>query len=421
MKTLFKNAIILQLDLPKGYFKGDVVVEDDKIIFVDKRYNGSYDKKINVNGNILSPGFINTHTHSPMSILRSVKDEVNLQSWLFDNIFPMEQQLTYDDVYYGTILSICEYLKAGITSIQEYYFYEDAILKALDDCSYRATLSLGFLTEKDKTEKYLEKQFCAIEKSPLIRPVCTFHSMYLIDKKQIVDLMNFAHKNGLPVSTHLSETKKENLDSIKEHGKTPTEYLEELKYFDNPSNSYHCVHLSNNDLKIFKKHKASITTCPSSNLKLGSGIPNVFKFLKKGINVAIGTDGPASNNNLDMFKEMFLTATLSKSLSNCKNNISPNEILKMATINGAKAMYYEKIGEIKVGNYADLILIDTNSPHMQPKTNILSNLVYSAKSSDVYLTMINGKILYNKGKFFLPFNVKDIYKKVNAIRKRISI
>ena len=421
MKILFKNARILDLDDEVGFKTGEVLVEDDTIAFVGEKYEGAVDREIDVCGNLLSPGFVNCHAHSAMTILRGVKDDVSLQEWLFDNIIPREEKLTSEDVYWGTILSIFEYLRSGTTCIQDYYFHEDGILKALNQTGIRARIALGLLTGDRTDDSYMDEQYDAIKKCPLLEPVVTAHSIYTYSEEKLSKLVAYAKKKNLPLAIHLSETLKEVGDStVKNNGLTPPQYLEQLGFFDRKCACFHCVHMDKDDLQILKDYDVDVVTCPSSNIKLASGIAPIFAMQNKDLNISIGTDGAASNNSLDMFKEMFLVSTLSKVNLYKPDIVSARDVLKMATINGAKTVGFDKIGEIKVGNKADLILIDTKKAHMQPENNVLSNLVYSAKSSDVYLTMVNGKILYENGKFDIGFDEEEVIKKVNEIAKRIG-
>lgn len=419
MKILFKNAKILDLNLESGYKIGDVLVVEDKIAYVGNKCTLEYDKIIDVNGNILSPGFVNAHSHSPMTIFRGLKDDVSLDEWLFDNILPLEKKLTEEDVYYGTMLAICEYLRAGITTVQEFYSFEKSIIKAFEDGKFRASVGMGIL-KADNTQNNLNiETLNLINKTKNLKPVCTAHSIYGVNEEYLEEIVTFAKQNNLPLSIHLSETLKEVGDCSVKYNLTPPQYLEQLGFFDRKCTCYHCVHMDKDDLQILADYNVNVVTCPSSNIKLASGIAPIYAMQNKNINIAIGTDGPASNNSLDMFKEMFLVATLSKVNIYNSSAVTVRDVLKMATINGAKALDFEDIGEIKVGKKADLILIDTTKPHMQPCANVLSNLVYSAKSSDVYLTMINGEILYENGKLNLPISEMEIINKVNKIRERI--
>ena len=423
MKILFKNAKILDFDCKDCFFDGNVVVENDKIKSISKRIEKeNYDKIIDVNGNILMPGFVDTHCHSPMTILRGIKDDAPLGEWLFDNVIPCENKLTSDDIYWGEKLAVLEYLSAGITCIEEGYFDNQAIYRALKECSFRARIGFGPTTRDVGVDNltYLKNESETIKETDLIKKVCFVHSIYTTTDEQIAQCVDFTAKNNIPRSIHLSETLKEVGDcTVKNNKKTPPMYLEELGFFDRKALCYHCVHMDKDDLQILADYDVSVSTCPSSNIKLASGIAPIYAMQNKDINITIGTDGVASNNSLDMFKEMFLVATLSKVNIYDASVVSAKDVLKMATINGAKALGFD-VGEIKVGKKADIILVDINKPHYYPQTNLISHLVYAGKSSDVYLTMVNGKILYENGEFFIGEDKEKIYKKVNEIRERIT-
>lgn len=421
MKILFKNAKIL--DVANGRISnGCVEVKNDTIVSVGEfKLKPNYDKIIDCKGNILMPGFVDTHCHTPMTLLRSFKDDAPLNEWLFDNILPVEAELTAEDVYWGECLGIMESVRAGITCIEEGYFLNNAIYKAIEKTGIRARIGFGPTTrDVGMTNlEYLDSEYKIIKPTNLIKPCCFIHAIYTSTPKIIEESVKWTNKNKVPLSIHLAETKKEVNDCLKEYGKTPTEYLNDLNFFNKPCLCYHSVHMRDEDLDILKENNVSVSTCPSSNIKLASGIAPIDEMLKRGINVTIGTDGVASNNSLDMFKEMFLVATLSK-VDTFKADVVPaTEVLKMATINGAKALGFN-CGEIAVGKLADIILININQPHYYPQENLISHLVYAGKSSDVYLTMINGKVVYEKGKYNIGENKNKIYKKVNEIRERLK-
>lgn len=420
MKILFINARILDLKQDSGFYNANVLVEKDKIAYIGDEIVEA-DRIIDVKYNILMPGFINTHCHSPMTILRGFKDDISLDEWLFDNILPAEAKLTPEDIYWGTKLAIMEYLASGITCIEEGYFFNKEVVSAIKECGIRARVGFGPTTRDVGMSNfdYLKSEKNIIGESDLIKPVCFIHSIYTTTEEIISETIDFAAKNKLSLSIHLSETLKEVGDCTVQHNRTPVEYLEDLGFFDRDTLCYHCVHMDKDDLSILSNYNANVSTCPSSNIKLASGIAPIYAMLNKGINVTIGTDGVASNNSLDMFKEMFLVATLSKVNIYNASVVSAKDVLKMATINGANALSFN-VGEISVGKNADIILIDINKPHFQPLDNLISHLVYSAKSSDVYLTMVNGNILYENGRYNSNINVEMIYKKVNEIRERIK-
>lgn len=425
MKTLFKNAKILDYQSETYKTEGNVVVTDNIITYVGSDIpNEKYDKIYDVNGNILMPGFVNCHAHTPMTLLRGFKDDVNLQDWLFNYIFPAEAKLTPNDIYWGQMLGIAEYVRAGITCAEENYFFTDEMLNADVKAGFRERISFGPKVNDTKIPtKYLEESYKSLSQkcTDLITLSIFIHSIYTINEQSILDTLTFARKHNIPVGIHLSETLTEVGDcTTKNKNQTPPQYLETLGFFDRPNAlCAHCVHMDKDDLQILADYDASIATNPSSNIKLASGIPPIYAILNKGINVCIGTDGVASNNSLDMFKEMFLTACLPKANLYMPDVVTAKQVLKMATINGAKALGINA-GEIKVGKLADIIVVDINSPHMHPFGDIASMLVYSAKSSDVCLTMVNGKVLYENGKYNIGESIADIYANCDKIRSRLQ-
>ena len=426
MKTLFKNAKVLDLNKPKGYFIGCVAVDGATICYVgEDEPLGKYDKVIDVEKNILMPGFVNAHTHTAMALLRGVKDDALLDEWLFNGVVPIEDKMTKEDVYWGQMLGISECVRNGITCLEEGYFYFDALVDAISKAGIRARIGIGPRIHGSESKNYYENlkqtynMINSKNKDGLITMACFAHSIYTVDEETFYHIIKFANDYNLPLSVHLSETLKEVGDCTQaKKGLTPPAYLESLGYLDRECLCYHCVHMDKDDLQILADYGASVATCPSSNIKLASGIAPVFAMQNKGLNIAIGTDGPASNNCLDMFKEMFLVATLSKVSLYDSSVVKASEVLQMATINGANALGVNS-GEIKVGKNADIILVNTHSPHMQPENNLVSNLVYSARGSDVYLTMIGGKIKYYNGEYFIGEDIENIYKKANEIACRL--
>lgn len=421
MRILFKNAKIL--DLENGVFMNGAVEIENEIITNVGKFNLSpnYDREIDCLGNILMPGFVNTHCHTPMTLLRSFKDDATLNEWLFDNILPAEGKLSPSDVYWGQYLGIMESVRAGITTFEEGYFHNPAVCKAIEKSGIRARIGLGPAMRKMNITniEYMGNEAKIIKNNSLIKPVCFVHSIYTINQQAIEESIEFTNQANMPLSIHLAETEKEVLDCKKERNKTPVEYLNELGFFNKQCLCYHSIHLNDSDINILKEKNVSVTTCPSSNIKLASGIAPIYELQQKGINITIGTDGVASNNSLDMFKEMFLVATLSKVSINRTDVVSALDVLKMATINGAKALGFNS-GEIKTGKQADIILIDINQPHYYPQDDLISHLVYAGKSSDVYLTMVNGKILYENGKYNIGETPTDIYNNCNEIRKKLK-
>ena len=416
MKYLFKNAKIFS---GGEIIDGCVVIDGENIAYVGKNPpKWQFDEEIDVCGNVLMSGFVNAHCHTPSTALRGISDDKVLEDWLED-IIPKEQSLSNQEIYYSAMLGIMEYVRAGITCVEENYGRLNDVVRAYQTAGLRARIGIGFPNPYQDEEMPLEKQLDLV-KSAGFMPVCYAHSVYGTSEENFEKLITFARQNNLPLSTHLSETLAEVGDcSVKNNDLSPPELLEEYGFLDRPCTVYHAVHCDKDDLELLSQYSASVVTCPSSNLKLASGIAPVYAMTQKGINVAIGTDGAYSNNSYDMFKEMFLVATLNKGLLNKADILPAQEVLKMATINGAKALGFEKLGDVKVGFKADIILVDISSPHHQPLNSVLSNLVYSAKSSDVYLTMCAGKILYRNGEYYIGEDTKKIYAENQKIKQKL--
>ncbi|MBP3390047.1 MAG: amidohydrolase [Clostridia bacterium] len=419
MKYLFKNANILS---GEEIVFGNVVVDENKIVYVGKNLPNEkkFDEVIDVNKNLLMSGFINAHCHTPSTVLRGISDDKPLEEWLED-IIPKERALSDDDIYWSTMLGIMEYVRGGITGVEEDFGRLVPVVKAHKTSGLRARISIGFPNVAQKKEDMpLDKQLEVVQEAGL-SAVCFAHSVYGTSEENFEKLITFAAKNGLPVSTHMSETLTEVGDcTVKNNDLSPPQLLEDYGFFDRQATVFHAVHCDKDDLDILANYDINIVSCPASNLKLASGIAPIYAASQKGINVALGTDGAYSNNSYDMFKEMFLAATLNKAALYKADILPAHKVVQMATKNGAKALGFENVGDIKEGNFADLILVDLTGVHHQPVNNIISNLVYSAKSTDVYLTMVNGKILYHNGKYNIGESPEKIYEKVTKMKNKLN-
>lgn len=422
MKVKFINAKVLLNQNGEFVLKEkQVLVENETIKKIDDIILELADKVVDVAGNVLMPGFVNAHAHNVMTLLRGVKQDVSLQTWLFDYMQPNEALLTAEDIYFGEMLGIAEGLKAGITCFEENFYNFNKLVKAVKDSGVRARIGIGKNREGKSVTSDLTQALALFEKeSNMLKPVVYPHSIYTTTQEELDEFVEFSAKNSLPVATHLSETLTEVGDCIASYKKTPPRYLEDAGFLDRGATLYHCVHTDKDDIEILKQYNASVVTCPSSNLVLGSGICPVSTFLNQAVLVAIGTDGPASNNRIDMFKEMFLVASLQKGVLQDPEVVSVNQVLQMATENGAKALGFEKIGKIEEGYFADLILVDVNKLHCVPHNDLVANLVYSASASDVYFTMVNGKILYENGKLNLPISEQELIKKAFEISQKFK-
>lgn len=423
MKTRIYNARILTMEDGKEMFQGEICVEDDKIIYVgptQENVTGDWDKEIDAKGNLLLPGFKNAHTHSAMTFLRSYADDLPLQEWLYERVFPMEAKLTPDDVYWCALLANLEYLTSGITANFDMYMKNESNAKASIDSGFRTVLC-GSINDFGGTVDEIEEEYLHFNKiNPLISYQIGFHAEYTTKREIMEGIVALGQKYKTGVYAHNSETKNEVQGCIERYGVTPTVLMDQLGMFEYGGGGFHCVHMSEEDLRICKEKGVWVVTNPSSNVKLASGIAPIDKMLKAGIGLAIGTDGPASNNCLDMFREMFLVTALQKVSLEDASAVDAIDVLKMATVGGAKAMGLNNCDTLSVGKKADIIMLDLMQPNMQPLNNIAKNVVYSGSKQNVKMTMIDGKILYMDGKFTIGIDPEEICRKANESIERMK-
>ena len=422
MKILFKNARILTME-KEEIIEGDLVTLDNRIAYIGKDSSkcGPFDRIIECHKNLLMPGFKNAHAHSAMVFLRSKADDATLQDWLFKIVFPREDKLIASDIYHLNKVAYLEYLSSGITACFDHYYYPLEAAKAAEEIGFR-TLLLATYDQKYTRGEDLYRNFHHFNdiKDGLVRYTIGFHAEYTTNDDLLMGTIEALRMLKCPFYTHIAETKKEVKECLDRHGKTPVQYLYDNGLFKYGGGGFHCIYLTPEEVKIFKENNLSVVSCPGSNAKLASGIAPLTYYLNNGINIALGTDGPASNNSLDMFKEMYLAATLQKIVNEDAKSISAFEILKMATVNGAKVMGLDEADILKEGKYADLIMIDLAKANMQPINNIITNLVYAGSKDNVILTMINGRILYENGKYNIKESKEDIFAKAEEIASRIE-
>lgn len=416
----FKNGLVMTMKNGIKTENIEVWTDNDKISFVgmptnEMLKNAKFDREIDLEGNLLMPSFKNAHTHSAMTFLRSFADDMPLQDWLFKQVFPMEAKLKGEDIYWLTKLAILEYLTSGITASFDMYFEPDDYVKANAESGFRTVLC-GSISGDVSNIKRLEdfyNRFNGI--NPLISYRLGFHAEYTAEYELMEAVGELAKKYKAPVSVHNSETEKEVFECIEKYGKTPTQLFDSLGIYDYGGAGFHCVHFSDEDMEIFKERNVYAVTCPGSNSKLASGIAPLCKMAEKGVKLAVGTDGPASNNCLDMFREMFLMTALQKITEKDAAAFPADKVLYSATVGSAKAMGLDNCTDISVGKQADLIVIDLNQPNMQPLNNIGKNLVYSGSKQNVKMTMCAGKILYENGIFNVGEQPERIFKRANEI------
>lgn len=399
MKTLFENITIITMDDDAGVIKNGFVLTDGKLIkYVGKtRPECDFDRVIDGENKALLPGLINAHTHTAMTLLRGYADDMNLQEWLYNKIFPFEDKMTPEDVRRGSEIAIDEMLAGGTTCFSDMYFYQIETGRAAAEKGIRAVLSdcVNF-DGYDRKVRLMEEMAEEFKDNDLISFTFSPHAIYTCSFEVLEKCAAYAKEHNMPIHTHLAETRTEFSDCEIEHNMTPTAYMESTGLFENPTIAAHCVVMTDKDLEILKKHGVSVAHNPISNLKLASGIAPVPKMLEMGINVAIGTDGASSNNSLDMFEEIKTAALIHKGAGLDPTAVPAETALKMATVNGARALGFDNLGMIKEGFLADMIVVDFDAPHLRPVNNPVSSIVYSAKCSDVKYTMVNGKIVYER-------------------------
>jgi len=417
----FYNGQVLTLTDGVALSRCEVWTRDDKIAYVgpEKEDRPAFDREINLQGDLLMPGFKNAHTHSAMTFLRSYADDLPLQSWLYDKVFPLEAKLTAEDVYAFAKLAILEYLTSGITASFDMYYFNDSYARANIECGFRTVLC-GAIAKFDAAIEKMEDEFLRLNRlHPLVSFRLGFHAEYTADDRVLDYVRLLSEKYQAPVSAHSSETAAEVAECIQRHGVTPTRLFEDRGLLEHGGSFFHCAHMTDEDLAIFKKRGLWAVTNPGSNAKLASGIAPITRMLNQGVNLAIGTDGPASNNALDMFREMYLVTVLQKLAEQDAAACDANAVLEMATAGGARAMGLTDCDVIAEGKQADLIVIDLSRPNMRPIHNLTKNLVYSGSKENVRLTMIAGKVLYEKGEFFVGESPETIYARAEQAARRI--
>ncbi len=402
--------MILPLDGKTPLFSGELTTNGSAISALGEHLPeaGPFDREIDCHGGLLLPGFKNAHTHSGMTFLRSLADDLPLQRWLTEQVFPKEAQLTPEDVYVLTKLAILEYLTSGVTMMFDMYFARESIAQAAIDTGFRAAL-VGCANDYGGSAAQTADEYTHFSKlNPLISYRLGFHAEYTSSEPLMRDLAEVVQQFRQPFYTHLNETQAEVESCIAHSGKRPIEYLDSLGLFAFGGGGYHCVHVSEHEMEIMKARGMVAVTCPASNLKLASGVAPVYEFLERGIPVAIGTDGAASNNCLDLFREMFLVSGLQK-MRHGADAVDASAVLRMACCNGAYACGFDNCDSLAVGKQADIILLDLHQPNMQPLNNIEKNVVYSGSKQNVALTMVAGNVLYERGAFYIGDDPERIY------------
>jgi 5-methylthioadenosine/S-adenosylhomocysteine deaminase len=409
-----------------------ICISGDMIEDVSIRENGPVPEAnvvIQAEAAIILPGLVNAHGHSPMTIFRGLADDLALKTWLFDRIFPAEAKyLNPDSVYWGCLLACLEMIASGTTTAVDSYFFADEIVRAADRAGIRALVAQGVIDFPapgvPDPKKNLDVGAAFLERwigfSDLITPGLFCHSPVTCSENTLREACDISHRFGLPMQTHLSETQEEADEIRKKAQAEPAFYLDGLGVLDGNLIAAHAVHVSDEEIDLLSRREVKVAHCPESNMKLGSGIAPVAKMLTNGVTVGLGTDGCASNNNLDLLREMDTAAKLAKVAYRDPTLLDAESVVRMATIGGAHLIGLENtIGTIEEGKKADIVVISTDTPHMTPTYNPHSQLVYAASGADVRDVIINGRVVY-RDRQFTTLDIHEIFTNIGRICREIA-
>ena len=422
MKFRFFNAKILTAP-EVDPFDGELRVEGGKIVYAGTHPDPSFcaDREVDCGGDLLMSGLCNAHAHSAMCLFRGIADDLPLEEWLYDRIFPLEKYLTEEDVYWGTMLQIAEYVRNGITCVADMYYCQNSVAAAMK----KAGLCLALCYPSNSYAKgdvlsEIERNYRLYSTmSDRIRYFPGLHAEYSCEESLLMKVADFAVETGAKTCIHLSETLKEVGDCTVRHGGlTPPQYLHKLGFFENGGIAAHCVYADKDDLALLKQSGVVPVINCGSNLKLASGIAPVYSMLQMGMRPALGTDGTASNNAASILREMYLYSCLQKQTMKDAAAVSAEEAISAATRDGYAALGFDG-GTLAPGKFADIVLIDLHAPNMRPLSDVRKNLVYSADNANVLMTVCGGRIVYERGKYSLGEPLDVIYAECERRRDRL--
>ncbi len=405
-KMLIKNADVITLNEDGQVLMGtDIAIADDEILALgDVPAVFVPDEVIEATDCVVMPGFFNAHTHSAITLIRGWADDLPFDRWLNERIWVAESALEEEDVYWGAALAAAEMIRSGTVGFADHYFYMDQVAKAVEEAGLKATLAWCVFGLGEEAEigadlegsiEFLQRWQGAAEGR--IRTVLGPHAPYSCPPEFLAKVAQRAAELGVGLHIHLSESEEQVKSSQAKHGLTPVAHLESLGFFDVPTIAAHCIYLTEEDKEILRQRRVNVVQCPGCHMKLGMGVTPVPELLARGINVALGTDGPASNNDLDMLQEARLASLMQKNYLRDPVALPGDSVLRLATQNGAKAMGFPESGVIAPGRAADLIIFDFDKPHLRPRHDLVSNIVYAAKPSDVSHVMVAGRLLMRDG------------------------
>ena len=427
---LITNGIVMTMDPDDRILaNGAVAIDGDRIAAVgpaDELAALAAPEVIDANGGIIMPGLINTHTHAAMTLFRGLADDLPLMNWLNEHIFPAEALLDADKVQTGTLLGCAEMLLSGTTCFCDMYLFEDAVAQAAHRAGMRAVVGEVLYDFPSPNYGSIEKGFeytrnliDTWQDDPLVTIAVEPHSPYLCAPDLLTEAADIARENDLPLVIHLAETRKEVHDLQERYGSTPVQHLANLGLLAANLLACHCVVLSEGDMDLLAEHDVKVSHNPESNMKLASGVSPVTELIARGVCTGLGTDGCSSNNNLDLFAEMDTAAKLHKAFRLDPTVMNAARVLRMATIDGARALGLEAItGSLETGKKADIIIIDTHQPHLTPMFHPTSHLVYAVGGGDVQTTIVNGRLLM-KDRQLLHMDVNKVMADARQIATEI--
>ncbi len=413
---LYQNGKVTEqknIEIEGKYIKG----------FPEKPLPENYNEVIDGKGMLALPGLVNTHTHVAMTLFRSYADDLALMDWLQNKIWPVEEHLDDDIVYWGSMLAFAEMIRGGTTAFSDMYMFMDSCAQAADTAGIRGNLARGLAGITPNGDRALEENIELFHKwngagDGRCKVMLGPHAPYTCPSAYIKKVRDAGEKYGIPIHIHLSETKNEVDTCLEKHGVTPIDLMNSFGLFECPTLAAHCVHVTDDDIQILAKKKVKVAHNPGSNLKLASGIAPVISMRKAGITVGLGTDGASSNNKLDMFSEMRLAALIHKASSYNPFAITANEAIEMATVEGAKCLGYDNLGKLEKGYLADIILVDRTGFHWKPQFNSISLAVYAGNSMDVDTVIINGKVVL-RSKELLTIDMEKLYPEVDRVTNKL--
>jgi len=404
---LIKDARIVTLNSSRQVIeRGSVAIEGERIVAICEEFKDKADKVIDARGKAVLPGLINAHTHLAMVLQRGLADDMPLMEWLSTKVWPIEQRMKDKDCKVGAQLGCLEMIKSGTTCFADQYFNMDQVARVVEESGIRGALSYGMIDNGDSKKREIEVKISQdfikdfhCKANGRITVMLGPHSPYTCSKECLMEAKEMAKKSSLGIHIHVSESRDELKQVTEKCGKRPLEYLDSIGFLGPEVLAAHCVWINDAEISILRDRGVKPVHNPVSNMKMGVGVAPVPEMLSLGIPVALGTDGAASNNSLDMFREMKAAALLNKVHKMNPVAVPATAALEMATINGAKALsLQDKIGSIEVGKKADLIIIDMEKPHLKPMNNIVSHLIYSANGADVDTTIVDGRVLMEERK-----------------------